>query len=135
MQKQATLIAVVDDEESVRKALKRLLHSNGFNAEMFADGSAFLQSLSDHHPDCLILDIHMPNLSGLDVQQALAEMQIHLPVIIVTGNDSAEDQECAMARGAAYYLRKPVAEQVLLDAIRALLLPGQIPPCQHGKPT
>ena len=72
MEKDATLLAVVDDDADVRVALMRLVSSAGFAVETFASGAEFLRSVEDHEPDCVVLDLHMPGMSGFDVQEALA---------------------------------------------------------------
>ena len=109
------LIAVVDDEEPIRKALWRLLASAGLHVETFQSGTAFLESLADHQPDCVVLDLHMPLVSGFDVQARLAASGI--PVVILTGHDSDETRDRALAGRPVAYLRKPVNDQTLLDAI------------------
>src|SRR5262245_12275250 len=81
------LIAIVDDEESVRKALGRLLRSVGMDSETFASGQEFLQCLKTHLPDCVVLDLHLPGLTGRDIQRSLNEAGVHLPTIVVTGQD------------------------------------------------
>ncbi len=111
------LIAVVDDEEPVRIALRRLLRSAGFDVEAFPSGAEFLDSLKAHQPDCVILDLHMPRVNGFAVQARLAETHVHLPVVIITGHDSPETRERALAGGISAYLRKPVDDQTLLAAI------------------
>jgi two-component system response regulator FixJ len=111
------LIAVVDDEESIRRALDRLLRSAGFAVETFASGAEFLRSVLDHRPACVVLDLHMPELSGLDVQLFLTRDRVQVPVIMVTGHETPEARARLMARGAAACLRKPVDDKVLLAAI------------------
>ena len=111
------MIVIVDDEESIRRALKRLMVAAGFRAESFASGPEFLESLGTTKPDCVILDLHMPIMSGFDIQQRLREEQNPVPVVVITGHDSAESQQRALAAGAVAYLRKPVDEGLLLQAI------------------
>ena len=111
------MIAVVDDEESVRKAVVRLLQSAGHIAHGFASGSEFLQSWLGDKPDCLMLDLQMPGLSGTEVQRALNRAGAHLPVIVMTANDAPEAREECMREGAVAYLSKPVDVHVLLDAV------------------
>jgi FixJ family two-component response regulator len=113
------LIAIVDDEEPIRKALARLLRSFGMDAESFASGNDFLESLTHHKPDCVLLDLHMPGMSGFEVQARLANSGV--PVIVITGHDSDETRAHALAARPAAYLRKPVNDQVLLDAIELAL--------------
>jgi FixJ family two-component response regulator len=111
------LIAVVDDEEPVRIALRRLLRSAGFDVEMFASGAQFLQSLKGHRPDCVVLDLHMAQVNGFAVQERLAAAAERPPVVVITGHDSESTRERALAGGASAYLRKPVDDGALLDAI------------------
>jgi len=111
------VIAVVDDEESVRKAVVRLLRSAGHIAQGFASGSEFLQSWLVLKPDCLMLDLQMPGLSGTEVQRALNRAGAHLPVIVMTANDAPGTREECMREGAVAYLNKPVDVCVLLNAV------------------
>ena len=119
MSKTRPLVAIVDDEEPIRKALTRLLRSGGLDVESFASGSEFLESLSVQRPDCVVLDLHMPVVNGFEVQAQLVEFGV--PVVIVTGHDSDETRARALAGRPAAYLRKPVNDQVLLDAIELAL--------------
>ncbi len=111
------LIAVVDDETSIRVALRRLLQSAGFAVDTFGSGSEFLASLGAHLPDCVVLDLHMTQGNGFAVQAGLAERGLHVPVVVITGHDDAMTSQRALAGGAAAYLRKPVDDQALLAAI------------------
>jgi FixJ family two-component response regulator len=115
------MIAIVDDEQSVRKALTRLLRSAGLDAETFDSGMEFLKSIDAQRPDCVVLDLQMPHMHGLAVQQHLAKIHVSIPVIILTAHDTPEDRERAMNGGASAYLRKPVDDGVLLDAISAAI--------------
>ena len=115
------LIAVVDDEESVRKALHRLLRSAGFAVETFASGADFLLSVKDHEPACVVLDLHMPQINGFEVQAALESAGGRVPVVIVTGHDTPEARARVMAHGASGYLRKPVDDLMLIAAINAAI--------------
>ena len=112
------MIAVVDDEESVRKALVRLLQAAGYVARGFASGQEFLESWADDRPQCLLLDLQMPGLSGTDVQRALNRVGAHIPVVIITAHDSPGAREECMREGAVAYLCKPLDERVVLDALR-----------------
>ena len=117
------LIAVVDDEAPVGKALNRLLRLAGLNVETFASGAAFLDSLQNHTPDCVVLDLHMPQMDGFEVQRRLAQAAVRVPVIVITGRDSPQARECALANGAAAYLAKPVDGPALLDAVAVAIAP------------
>jgi len=118
-------IAIVDDEEPVRKALMRLMRSVGLSAETFASGPEFLKSLDTRLPDCVVLDLHMPHMNGFHVQAQLAREYAALPVIIFTGHDLPQARERAMAGGASAFLRKPVLDRTLLDAISAATASAQ----------
>jgi FixJ family two-component response regulator len=115
------MIAIVDDEESVRIALRRLLRSACLDAETFPSGVEFLESLKTHQPDCIVLDLHMPLVDGFGVQARLKEEGFLFPIVIITGHDSSEIRERALAGGASAFLGKPVDDQALLDAIAAAI--------------
>ncbi len=115
------MIAVIDDEESVRKAVVRLLRSAGHLAQGFASGSEFLKSGLGDKPDCLMLDLQMPGLSGNEVQRVLNRAGARLPVIVMTANDAPGAREECMREGAVAYLRKPVDVNVMLDAVDAAI--------------
>jgi FixJ family two-component response regulator len=91
------------------------MRSTGLDAETFDSGAAFLKSIDTPLPDCL--DLHMPEMNGFAVQAHLTKVHPAVPVIIMTGHDSPNDRERAMERGASVFLRKPVDESVLLEAI------------------
>ena len=119
------LVAIVDDEESVRKALGRLVRSAGYDAAIYSSGAEFLQSLQRQRPRCVVLDLRMPRVSGFEVQQGLKRAAAGVPVIIITGDDAAESRERAMREGARAYLRKPVDDAMLLEAIQGALHAGR----------
>jgi FixJ family two-component response regulator len=114
------VIAVVDDEESVRNAMVRLLRAADYPARGFASGDEFLKNWPADRPDCLVLDLRMPGLSGMDVQRALNRTGAHLPVVIVSAHDSPAAREECLREGAVAYLCKPVDERVLLNALKSL---------------
>lgn len=110
----------------MRTALRRLLQSAGFGVETFAGGGDFLESLKDHAPDCVVLDLHMPVVNGFDVQTRLVAAGPHPPVVVITGHDTTDNRERARALGVAAYLHKPVNDQTLLEAIgTAIHLPPE----------
>ena len=111
------LVAIVDDDQPVRKALRRLLRAAGLEAVTYASGQEFLDARQLHRPDCLVLDLYMPGMSGLDLMQRIAEDKPKLPVIIITGHDRPDMRSRCMSAGAKAYLCKPVAGPVLLGAI------------------
>ena len=113
------LIAVVDDDAAIRKALRRLLSSADMNVTTFDSGQAFLDSLANQSPDCLILDLHMPGISGLELLQGLSRIDVVVPTIVITAYDERA-MEC-LAAGAQVYLRKPVDDRVLLSAIESAI--------------
>jgi len=117
MTKDAPLLAVVDDDVDVRVALTRLVSSAGFAVETYASGADFLYSVQDHEPDCVVLDLHMPEMSGFDVQGALAGSHPALPVVVMTGYDTPDSRARAIRLGARAYLCKPVNDKALLGAI------------------
>jgi len=126
-------VAVVDDEESVRKALMRLMRSVGLSAETFASGPEFLKSIETRLPDCVVLDLHMPHMNGFNVQAHLSRKHAALPVIIFTGHDLPDARERAMAGGASAFLCKPVHDRILLDAISAATASPQPGGSPNGK--
>jgi FixJ family two-component response regulator len=111
------VIAVVDDEESVRRAVVRLLQAAGFAARGFASGNEFLKSWHFDRPDTLLLDLQMPDVSGTEVQQALNEAGAKFPVIIISANDEPSIREESMRLGAIAYLNKPLDIGALLQAL------------------
>ncbi|MGZ8152546.1 MAG: response regulator transcription factor [Methylobacter sp.] len=112
-----TIIAVVDDEESVCKSLERLLRSAGLTAKTFSTGADFLRFMKTTQPDCVVLDLNMPQMNGFEVLERLAMESSKLPVIIITGDDSEKAYERAVKNGISAYLPKPVDGEVLLNAI------------------
>jgi FixJ family two-component response regulator len=111
------LVAVVDDDAEVRVALMRLLSSAGFATESFESGAEFVRSIGEEAPGCVVLDLQMPGLSGFEVQQQLLERHLEVPVIVITGYDTAEARKRALGLGAKAYLSKPVDGEALLLAI------------------
>lgn len=115
----APLVAIIDDEGSVRRALSRLLRSADYRAEAFASAAAFLESLSVRVPDCLILDLQMPGMTGLELQERLLQLDCRLPVIVITAHDDAERQNRCLSMGASHYLCKPLEGNELLGAVES----------------
>ena len=115
------LVFVIDDDESIREALKSLIRSVGLRVETFASAAEFLESTRPDMPACLILDVRMPGLSGLDLQRDLAETNIHIPIIFITGHGDIPMSVRAMKAGAVEFLTKPFRDQDLLDAIQQAL--------------
>ena len=121
MTRTKSLIAIVEDEEPIRKALRRLLRSAGMDVKSFPSGVEFLESLTTQWPACVVPDLHMPVMNGFEVQARLAELRVSVPVVIITGHDSDETRALALAGLPVAYLRKPVNDQLLLDAIALAL--------------
>jgi FixJ family two-component response regulator len=117
MENNAPLIAIVDDETSICRALLRLLRVSHYRAESFSSPIAFLESLSEHVPDCVVLDLQMPMMTGVELQQHLLQIDDPPPVIIITAHDEPKTRERCLALGAVRYLRKPIEGEVLIDAI------------------
>lgn len=115
------IVFVIDDDESMREALKSLIRSVGLSIETFASAHEFLQSRRPDIPACLILDVRMPGLSGLDLQRDLSEANIHIPIIFITGHGDIPMSVRAMKAGAIEFLTKPFRDQDLLDAIQQAL--------------
>jgi FixJ family two-component response regulator len=117
MDRSRPCVAVVDDEDSVRRALVRLLRASHLEVEAFASGEEFLDSLHDRQPDCVVLDLQMTGLTGRDVQRELASRHQDFPIIIITAHDEPTMRAQCIADGAAAYLRKPLRGDVLLRSI------------------
>lgn len=115
------LVAVVDDEYSVRRAVGRLVKSAGWSVEGFASAEEFLEAHSIRPYDCLILDIRLPGMSGLELQRCLTATGHVLPIIFVTAGDEVESRSKALEGGAHAFFWKPVNDEVLLRAIRSAL--------------
>jgi FixJ family two-component response regulator len=112
-------IAIVDDDASVRKALTRLLRASSYRVETFGSAGDFLTSLNQRIPDCLIADLQMPSMDGLELRISLSRAGIAIPTIIITAYDElGSRQQCSRA-GAAAYLLKPVQKTELIAAIKA----------------
>lgn len=112
------VIFVVDDDRSVRESLRRLLTSRGLAVETFPSAQAFLAAARPNRPACLVLDVRLPGLSGLDLQRELARSDAALPIVFLTGHGDIPMSVRAMKAGAIEFLTKPFREQDLLDAIR-----------------
>jgi FixJ family two-component response regulator len=111
-------VFVVDDDASMREALKNLLRSVGLEVETFGSAQEFLSSPRSETPGCLILDVRLPGVSGLDLQRQLAEANIHLPIVFITGHGDIQMSVRAIKAGALEFLTKPFRDQDLLDAVQ-----------------
>jgi FixJ family two-component response regulator len=112
------VVFVVDDDQSIRDGLRRLITSVGLSVEVFPTAQAFLGARRRDAPGCLVLDVHLPGLSGLDLQRELAGTDATLPIIFLTGHGDIPTSVKAMKAGAVEFLTKPFRPQDLLDAIR-----------------
>ena len=115
------VVYVVDDDDSVRTALSSLVRSVGLRVETFASASEFVAAKRTGAPSCLILDVRLPGVSGLDFQTELAKADTLIPIIFITGHGDIPMSVKAMKAGAAEFLTKPSRPQDLLDAIRSAL--------------
>lgn len=115
------IVAVLDDEPQMRKALRRLLGCHGYRVEDYERGVDFLAALPWHPADCLVLDLHMPEVSGFDVLEVFAAQHVTTPVVVITGHDEPGTAERTLALGASAYLLKPVDEVALVSAIESTI--------------
>lgn len=112
-----TLIAIVDDDASVRKALMRLLETSSYEVQTFETACKFINALPHSIPECMIIDLQMPDMTGLELQHHLARTGIKIPTIVITAHDEPGARERCIAAGAAAYLLKPLRKAMLIDAI------------------
>ena len=117
----APVVFVVDDDASLRSSLRRLITSVGFAVEVFPSARAFLDARRPDMPGCLVLDVRLPGLSGLDLQRELTESDAELPIIFLTGHGDIPMSVQAMKAGAVEFLTKPFRQQELLDAIQGAI--------------
>ena len=115
------LIAVVDDEEIVRRALTRVLETANFEVASFASGGELLEWLVSYSPDCIVLDFQMPGMDGREVQKQLVKRWPHLPIVVLTAHDYPAVRKQFVAEGVAAYLHKPLHRQKLLSTLNAIL--------------
>jgi FixJ family two-component response regulator len=123
-----TLISIVDDDESVREATRGLMSALGFTAEAFASGEDFLQSGRVQGTSCLIVDMQMPGMTGLELHARLVASGRAIPTILITAYPDNRGRARALDAGITYYLTKPFSEDALLACIRSALDPGKV----HG---
>jgi len=119
----SSLISIVDDDDSVRESLSGLIRSVGFRVMVFASAEEFLNSNHLSDTDCLILDVRMPGMNGLDLQRRLAASHMSIPLIFITAHGDEEARVRALNGGAVEYLLKPFSEDALLKAIDKALKP------------
>ena len=133
MPKPETAVFVVDDDASVREALASLLRSVGFGVETFASAREFLARPPSDMPGCLVLDVRLPDLNGLDLQQRMAELNRDIPIVFITGHGDVPTSVRAMKAGAVEFLTKPFGERDLLDAIRQAVDRDQVARRLHAE--
>ena len=116
---EAPVVSIVDDDVSVRRSTQRLLRCTGMRAEAFASAGEFLQSSLVEETDCLVLDVSMPEMGGLELQRRLAETSQMIPIVFLSARASEEEERRALEAGAIGFLRKPVSKEALLHAVRS----------------
>lgn len=121
------LIAIVDDDASVCRAIKRFIRSLGMEADTFSSGHCFLERIDatpSFRPDCVILDVQMVGMNGLEVQERLRTSGLRLPIIFITAYDEAGVRDRALGAGAIEFLLKPVNDELFIRTLRVALKPG-----------
>lgn len=124
MSKSKPLIAIIDDDESVCRAMKRLVRALGMEGDTFTSGQEFIDRIEttpSFQPDCVVLDVQMPGMNGLQVQAWLASSANPLPVIFITAHDDAGVRDRALAAGAVAFLRKPFNDELLIKTLSEAL--------------
>ena len=115
------VVCIVDDDASLRRSLRNLLMSVGFRVETFQSAELFLESVPRENPGCVVLDLRMPGMSGLDLLRQLAASGSRIPVIILTAHGDDETRRRSLQAGAVAFLEKPFQSAALLDAVRTAL--------------
>jgi FixJ family two-component response regulator len=128
-----SVVFIIDDDPLYRTSSERLVRSVGFSVQSFESARDFLNSRRPNVPSCLVLDVRLPGLSGLDLQRELSEGGVHIPIIFVTGHGDIPMSVQAMKAGAVEFLTKPFRDQVLLDAIRQAIGRDQVARRQHAR--
>jgi FixJ family two-component response regulator len=121
IEEQSKMVAIVDDDELMRNALQGLLKAAGLPVRTFASAEEFLDSGQQHHAACLLADIRMPGMSGLDLQSRLNADQIRVPIIFITAHGDERLRMQALRSGAVEFLAKPFDDEVLLECVQAAL--------------
>jgi FixJ family two-component response regulator len=121
MKTPATCVFIVDDDEAVRSSVRFLIRSVGLNAQVYASAHEFLAAYDPRHPGCLLLDVRMPGMSGLELQQELNRRGATIPVVFITGHGDVAMAVEAMQQGAFDFLQKPFRDQDLLDRVQRAL--------------
>ena len=127
------IIAIVDDDPSAREGLQALIRSAGWRAETFASAQDFLDRPGAEAPSCLVLDLQLPGLSGLDLQKRMAEVGVEIPIVFLTGHGNIPASVKAMKAGAVEFLTKPFDEQELLQAIQEAIERDRLTRQRHAE--
>lgn len=117
MDRASVRVAIVDDDPSVRRALERLLRVSGYEPSTFEGGAAFLASVGTPAPACLVVDFHMPGMTGLELHLNLMDAGIRIPTIVITAHDAADVRQKCIEAGIAAYLPKPLEREAVISAI------------------
>jgi FixJ family two-component response regulator len=133
MREAESIVFIIDDDPLYRRSSERLVRSVGFDVQSFETARDFMSSRRPNVPSCLILDVRLPGLSGLDLQRVLTEAGVHIPIIFVTGHGDIPMSVQAMKAGAVEFLTKPFRDQALLDAIRQAIGRDQAARRQHAR--
>jgi FixJ family two-component response regulator len=128
-----SIVFIIDDDPLYRRSSERLVRSVGFDVQSFETARDFMSSRRPNVPSCLILDVRLPGLSGLDLQRVLTEAGVHIPIIFVTGHGDIPMSVQAMKAGAVEFLTKPFRDQALLDAIRQAIGRDRAARRQHAR--
>ena len=122
---QVTLVSIVDDDESVREAMKSLVRSFGYRVETFGSAAEFLESAQVENTDCLVTDAQMPGLSGVELQNRLLSDGYHMPTIFISAFPNSQIEERVVQMGAIAYLRKPFNEDELFEHLETAVKRGR----------
>jgi FixJ family two-component response regulator len=125
MAKTPIRVAIVDDEPAVRIALARLLDASSFQTKTYGSAREFIDSIRGGEPECLVVDVHMPDFTGLDLQRYLNGINKKIPTVVITAFDDAGIRERSAASGAKAFLTKPLHGPTLINAIKAAILEGR----------
>jgi len=125
MPKAPIRVAIVDDEPAVRTALARYLDASSFETRTYGSASEFIESIRGGEPECLVVDVHMPDCSGLDLQRYLNRINKKIPTVVITAFDDASIRERSRASGAKAFLTKPLHGPTLIDAINTAIMAGK----------
>jgi two-component system, LuxR family, response regulator FixJ len=131
---ESPLVSIVDDDASTRRSVQRLISSFGFRTEAFASAQDFLESGRVQEAALLVLDVRMPDMDGLELQDLLGSNNYRIPIIFATAHASDDQQRRATQAGAVAFLRKPVSEQTLISEIQAALRQGRQDENEHRNP-